>query len=296
MKAFLFLSLLVPGLSIGDDGEQPVDPLEDWSGRALLDLVSERHQQYPNVYEEQSMVLIDQSGHKNTRKLRRYSRVDESGTANFLLLFDSPLDIKGVALLAQREQNGRSEQSFYLPAFGETFIENTPGQAGKSEDNFLGTDYSIENLVGDLLDHHMQVRKDDTIINKTDYYVVDVYNLGSRAEDQPIRRHYIRKDNLYISRTDHFDEIGRLQKRQTSHDLTNVHGDMWRANMMMMENLQQEHRTIIKINRRVFSADYVPVEVFSESWIVANQPPLYSEYGSGDSSGDISGDSSGDGF
>jgi hypothetical protein len=280
MRALLFSLLLAPGLSIGDPPEQPIDPFEDWSGRELLDLVYERHQQYPYVYEEQSMILIDQDGHKNTRKLRRYSRADESGTVNFLLLFDSPLDIKGVALLAQREPDGQSKQSFYLPAFGKTFIENTPGPEGKSEDNFLGTDYSIANLVGDRLDHHKHVRRNDTTINETDYFVVDVYDLVSPAEDKPERRHYIRKDNLYISRTDHFDEIGRLQKRQTNHDLTQVHDDMWRANMMMMDNFQQEHRTIIKVNRRVFSADYVPGEIFSKRWIVANQPPLESGDGS----------------
>jgi len=282
VKALFFLLLLAPGLSVGDAGEPPVDSYEGWSGRALLDLVNERHQQYPYVYEEQSMILIDRNGHESTRKLRRYSRVDESGTAKFLLLFDSPLDVKGVALLAQRGQDGQSEQSFYLPALGETFIENTPGPEGKSEDNFLGTDYSIENLIGDTLDQHRYVRRDNATINETDYYVVDVYDLDSTAEDQPERRHYIRKDNLFISRTDHFDEIGRLLKRQTNHDLTNVHGDMWRANMLMMDNHQQEHRTIIKINKRVFSADYVPGEVFNESWIVANQPPLLA----GDESGD----------
>ena len=276
MRALLFSFLLTPGLSIGDLPEQPIDPFEDWSGRELLDLVYERHQQYPYVYEEQSMILIDRYGHKNTRKLRRYSRAYESGTVNFLLLFDSPLEVRGVALLAQREQDGRSRQSFYLPAFGDTFIENTPGPEGKSEDNFLGTDYSISNLVGDTLDHHKHIRRDDTNINETDYFVVDVYDLNSQSEDKPERRHYIKKDNLYISRTDHFDKIGRLQKRQTNHDVAKVHGDMWRANMMMMDNLQKEHRTIIKINKRVFSSDYVPREIFSESWIIANQPPIES--------------------
>ncbi len=281
MRALLFSLLLAPGLSIGDGREQPIDPFERWTGREILDLVYERHQQFPYVYEEQSMIMIDQNGHKNTRKLRRYSRADESGKVKFLLLFDSPLDVKGVALLAQREQDGRAKHSFYLPAFGKTFIENTLDPEGKSEDNFLGTDYSIENLVGDSLDHHQHVRRDDTNINDTDYFVVDVYDLNSPLEEgRSERRHYVRKDNLYISRTDHFDEIGRLQKRQTNHDLTNVHGDIWRANMMMMNNLQQEHRTIIKINRRVFSADYVPSEVFTERWIVSNQPPLESGDGS----------------
>lgn len=281
MRALLFSLLLAPGIALGEGMEQPIDPFENWTGRELLDLVYQRHQQFPYVYEEQSMIMIDQNGHKNTRKLRRYSRADESGKVRFLLLFDSPLDVKGVALLAQREPGGHSRHSFYLPAFGKNFIENTPDLEGKSEDNFLGTDYSIENLVGDTLDHHQHVRRDDTNINDTGYFVVDVYDLNSPLEEgRPERRHYIRKDNLYIARTDHFDLVGRVQKRQTNHDLTNVHGDIWRANMMMMNNLRQEHRTIIKVNKRVFSADYVPSQVFTEDWIVSNQPPLESGDGS----------------
>jgi hypothetical protein len=49
---------------------------------------------------------------------------------------------------------------------------------------------------------------------------------------------------------------------------------MWRANMVLMENRLDDHRTVIKIDRRVFSADYVPEEVFTRQWLLANHPPL----------------------
>ena len=43
------------------------------TGRQIMDAVYGRHQQYPFVYEEQSMVLVDRRGKRETRKLRRYS-------------------------------------------------------------------------------------------------------------------------------------------------------------------------------------------------------------------------------
>ena len=252
------------------------EPYNQHNGRQLMQAVYDRHEQYPYVYEEQSMIMIDQQGNRNTRKLRRYSRVAADGSADFLLLFDSPLEIKGVALLAHRDISGVARQSFYLPAFGSKFLQSQPNRGDRSDDNFLGTDYSIENLVGDRLDNHNHIRRDDIVIEESEYYVVDVHEM-EQSESMPIRRHYIRKDMLFITRTDHFDDLGRLDKSQTNHDLVNVHGDSWRANILMMENHQREHRTVIKIDRRIFSADYVPKEVFSRAWIIANHRPLDDE-------------------
>lgn len=270
MKLAGWLLLWVAGTAIA--AEPPVT-LAGADGQQLMDAVYERHQQYPWVFEEQAMILIDQSGQKETRTLRRYSRVESDGLSRFLLLFETPADVRGVALLAQQKSDGLSQQAFYLPALGGTFVESESNGDARHEDNFLGTDYSIENLVGENLEEHRYRRLDDDVIDETDYYVVDSYwREGEQVHAQ--RRHFIRKDNLYIDRTDHFDDLGRLRKRQTHHDLVNVHGDMWRANMMMMENRELNHRTVIKINRRVFSADYVPEEVFTRQWIINNQPPV----------------------
>ncbi len=241
------------------------------SGSEIMQAVYEMHEQYPYVYEEQSMILIDRNGHKETRKLKRYSRVNMEGTANFLLLFESPVEVKGVAMLASRTKDGDTEQSFFLPAFGDRMIRNGSNSA-HGDENFLGTDYSIENLIGEGLDDNIHVRADDQIIDERGYYVIDVFE--KEAQDKAVRRHFILHDNLFIARTDHYDEMGRLKKRQTQHDLVNVHGDMWRSNMMLMENKTQQHRTVIKIDRRIFSADYVPEEVFTARWIIENAPRI----------------------
>ncbi|MFT5100532.1 MAG: hypothetical protein ACI9HY_002660, partial [Planctomycetaceae bacterium] len=86
------------------------------TGRALMQRVQDTHQQYPYVYEEQSMVLIDRDGNRETRKVKLYSRVEENLLQKILLLFESPKDVKGVAVLAERNAEGETRQSIYLPA------------------------------------------------------------------------------------------------------------------------------------------------------------------------------------
>ena len=44
--------------------------------------------------------------------------------------------------------------------------------------------------------------------------------------------------------------------------------------MMLMVDRQKDHRTLIKVNKRILSEDYVPEKVFTENWLYENHPPL----------------------
>ena len=65
-----------------------VDP--EWTGTKIMEESDNRHQQFPFIYEEQTMVLIDSAGHRNVRRLRRYTRLEDNGEVKFLLVFDDP--------------------------------------------------------------------------------------------------------------------------------------------------------------------------------------------------------------
>ncbi|MEM9304024.1 MAG: outer membrane lipoprotein-sorting protein [Pseudomonadota bacterium] len=253
----------------------PEPALEAADGRTLMETVYARHRQYPYVYEEQSMVLVDRNGQKDTRRLARYSRIDDDGVNHILLHFRFPREVQGVALLARRYPDGASDLRVFLPALGHHLIATgalDPQVDARSEDHFLGTDFTIENLAGENLDDYRFERRRDARMTDLDYYVVDVFPRGASDAATPVRRHFILKDGVFITRTDHFGAGGKVRKRQSSHDLTVVNGDAWRANMLLMEDLERFHRTVIKVDRRVFSPDYVPAEVFSAAWIYANAP------------------------
>ncbi len=240
------------------------------SGPALMQQVHQRHEQYPYVYEEQSMVMVDRNSERDSRKVRRYSRVEDNGAVRFMLLFDFPPEVKGVALLANRAPDGTTHKFVYLPAYGEQLIESS---GVGSDGNFLGTDFSVESLIGETLTDYRYVRRSNQKIGNLHYFVVDVYRAGDALDNAPLRkRHYIREDNLYITMTDYFDKRGRVAKKQTHHDLQAVDGDMWRANMILMEDNLEQHQSLVKIHRRVLSRDYVPAEMFTAAWLYENHP------------------------
>jgi len=261
ISILLLLAAAQPGLA------RPVDGPD---GREIMEEVYRRHKQYPYVYEQQSMVMRDRNGQRTTRKAQRYSRVEQDGTAHFLLVFDYPREINGVAVLASRSPSGEMTKSIYLPALGERLIESSGANAGS---NFLGTDFSVENIVGEQLSDYHYVRRKDRTIDNTLFFVVDVYRPGDSPEAiPPLRRHFVRKDNFFISQTEHYDKHGRLHKKQTHHDLRAVDGDMWRSSMILMEDVKEQHQSLLKVTRRMFSHDYVPAEMFSAEWLFENHP------------------------
>jgi len=243
---------------------------EELNGREIMQEAYSRHQQYSYLYEEQSIVMRDRNGKRDTRKLHRYSRVEEDGTVKFLLVLDYPEEIRGVAVLATRNPSGSMTKSIYLPAFGEQLIESG---GDSSYENFLGTDFSVEDILGEILTDYRYGRRQDRKIDDVQYFVIDVYRLdGEVRPTAPVRRHFVRQDNFFISKTDHYDKQGRLQKRQSHHDLRAVDVDMWCSGMILIEDVKERHQSLLKVTRRLFSRDYVPAEIFTPDWLYQNHP------------------------
>jgi hypothetical protein len=256
--------------------EYPNESSDEATGLEIMQEVHKRHQQFAFIYEEQSMVMIDRNGDRDIRKLKRYSRIEDDGTVKFLLIFESPDEINGVALLASRDASGKTKKYVYLPAFGEQLLESVNSGL---DGNFLGTDFSIESITGEVLDDYIYVRRPDKKTNGAEYFVIDVYRMEdefsenmSPTDKQAIRRHSISKNNFYITKTEYFDKQGRVYKKQTHHDLRPVDGTMWRADMILMEDSKEHHQSLIKIDRRIFSRDYVSADIFTADWLFKNYP------------------------
>ncbi len=240
------------------------------SGAEIMQEVYRRHQQFPYIYEEQSMVLIDSQGNRDSRRTRRYSRVEADGTSHFMLIFDYPEEVRGLTLLANRDAQGVSQRFVYLPAFAEQLIES---RTDSGDSHFLGTDFSVEDLSGEVLQDYHYVRRQDMNLDGQAYFVIDVYDIDEgKIIHQKKRRHYVRKDIYYITMTDHYDRKGKVNRQLSHHDLKAVNGDMWRANLILVEDRVEQHKSLIRIEKRVFSQQYVPAEMFSAEWLYRSYP------------------------
>ncbi|WP_300455501.1 outer membrane lipoprotein-sorting protein [Desulfobacula sp.] len=240
------------------------------TGRGIMDEVFNRHELFPYAYEEQTIILTDNADYQDVRKVRRFSRIERDNTLKYLLIFDYPAEIRGVALRVIRQHKGPVTCGIYLPAVGEEFNANEGYGRGS---HVLGTDFALEDLT-ELLSDFQYVRMPDQTMAKIVYFVVDAFPRKDTIKLNKVsykHRHFIRQDNFFIIRTDYFDYHGHFFKRLTRHDLKNVSGNMWRANMILMDNQREQHKTLIKIDRRIFSQDYVPPEIFTTAWLQANK-------------------------
>lgn len=239
---------------------------QDLTGSDIITEVFRRHKIFPYVYEGQTMILMDSMNNKDVRKLRRFSRVDNDSTMKYLLVFDYPEEVKGLALRFIRDPNGAVENQIYLPALGKKIsLGNPKGQVS----HLLGTDFSLEDLIEFQSDFHY-TRIPDQTIAKVAHFVVDAFPLNNKKKNPSgysKRRLFVRQDIFFIVRTDYFDRGNRFVKQLTHHDLKKVGNVMWRANMLLMENKEHQHSTLIKINQRIFSRDYVHPEIFNPSWL-----------------------------
>jgi hypothetical protein len=240
-------------------------------GRAIMEEVFARHEQFPYTLERQTLILTDAAGNRDARQLRRLSRVEPDGTLKFLLVFDNPPEVRGAALLAERDATGTLRSDMYLPAFGQVLIRAT----GDTRANrFLGTDFTLEDLTAEPPGDFRYQRRADRDLEGTPSFVIDAVPLDARLArlcGYSRKRHFVRQDIFFVTRTDYFDHRDRLVKRLTRHDLKQMDQRMWRADMVLMEDYRRPHRSLIKTDRRVFSQDYVPAELFSASALLQHK-------------------------
>ena len=217
-------------------------------GRALIEESLKRHASPAFVYEEQILILSDSLGQHTVRTARFYERNDETGDKRLLVL-QTPADLRGARVFVARDASGggRRGPDPASPVFGSDF--SVSDFEDEQPRDFL---YGLEDSQDlDRVSHHVlrATPRDDAV---------------SRATGYGVRRIFLRKDNLFVSRVDFLDRQGRVIKRRTFRDPRPDESGAWRAGMILTEDLRDNRRTLVKVERRVHSPDYVPDGVFDE--------------------------------
>ncbi len=232
-------------------------------GRALIEQSLARHASPPYVYEELTMVLSDAAGNRHLRTARQYRRTEADGSVRRLLVFQSPADLRGTALLLRTEAGQPAQISLYLPALGR---EIAYGAGPDSADRVFGSDFSLADLEGERPQDFSYEREADRDLNRVPHYAVRARpkdDRGARATGYADRLIFLRKDNLFISRIDYLGRDGQPARQQTFRDPRPDGDGALHAGMILMEDLRGQHSTLLKVERRVHSADYVPADLFA---------------------------------
>ena len=235
------------------------------TGRQIMDESSARHDRDVEL-EIQKMTLRTSDAVEEVRDMRRYVRKEEEAF-KYLMVFDEPAGVSGVALLTWENPEGADDQFLYLPSMGKKLKRIAEG--GK-RNYFMGTDFTFEDLVSESKDKFEYQRLDDLTFDEKPAYqvrVIPVENILKKTTGYNSRVLTILKDSFFIVKTEYFDRRKRPLKVLTATEYGVVEGELWRASKQTMENLKEKHFTDVESVSRSFDSGDVPKKIFGQRYI-----------------------------
>lgn len=248
----------------------PAAALAAPDGAGIMDRVRSHRPQACCIYQELTMIQSGPGGESGVRRIRWFERGEPDGSSRLLLVFVAPADVRGAAVLVTRDTSGAARGEVHLPALGRPLglADRTAGAMP-----LVGSDFRLADLLGQEPGGFTYAREADAEIDRSIHYVIRATpreGARSRAGEGP-RRHYVRKGDHFLVRTDFLDARGLLARRQSFRDPRQVEPGVWQADMVLMEDFGERHRTLLKVERRVFSPDYAPAEIFSRQWLAGGR-------------------------
>ena len=207
---------------------------------------------FGNSEVELQMVLRNAAGDESTRSLRisTLEKPDESVGDKSLVLFDTPNDIKGTALLSHAKILDSDDQWLYLPALKRVKRISSANKSGP----FVGSEFAFEDFTAIEL-------------NKFDYRYVGSETCGAlqcdllerlpRYDNSGYTRQlaWVDQGEFQIRRVEFYDRRGDLLKVLELDDYRQYDNGVWRAHRLAMNNVQTKKQTELLYGDYRFGTD-----------------------------------------
>lgn len=140
-------------------------------GRAIFEEVDKRNEGFVDSQVNMVMILKDKRGNTSEREMRVKTLEGENGEDKTLMVFDTPKDQKGTALLTFAHKQKDDDQWLYLPA-----LKRVKKIASKNKSGpFMGSEFSFEDLAGQDVDEYDYKWIRDEACGEGECFVVESY-------------------------------------------------------------------------------------------------------------------------
>jgi outer membrane lipoprotein-sorting protein len=188
------------------------------------------------------MVLRNKAGSESRRAMRYWTLEVNGDGDRTLILFDTPSDVRGTAMLTHSHGNKPDDQWMYLPAFKRVKRISSANRTG----SFMGSEFAYEDLGSpEVSKYTYRWLRDETCgggqkCNVNERIPVDKRSGYSRQLLWSDYQHY----RPY--KIEFYDRQGALQKTLVFSGYTQYLGKYWRAGLMQMSNHQTGKSTDLK--------------------------------------------------
>ena len=187
-----------------------------------------------------TMNLINKRGDVVTRKLRFKSLEVPTDGDKSIAIFESPRDVKGVAILSYAHKVEADDQWLYLPA-----LKRVKRIASKNKSGpFLGSEFSFEDFSFQEVEKYEYLYLEEEIYLNNPCYVIERKPLDpySGYTKQLV---WIDKENYLVQKIHHFDRKSFHLKTQLFKDYRKYEGFFWQPHEIEMINHQNGKKSIL---------------------------------------------------
>lgn len=183
------------------------------------------------------MLLRDARGREARRRFELRVLEQPDGDRR-RIVFDTPADVRGTALLTVTRRGADDEQWLYLPAIGRVKRITSSNRAGP----FVGSEFAYEDLTAHQPWHFRHVYVERSACGDAFCHVVDRAPLDARSgySRQRVWWHEVR---LSVERIEYFDRRGLLLKTLECSRYTQHGNGLWRPTRMLMVSATTRRET-----------------------------------------------------
>lgn len=230
-SAFLAIIFLYSLLSLADDASK---------GLEIAILADKNTEGFIDSQSSMEMQLTNRKGNVVTREMKS-KRLEVAGDGDkSLIVFESPRDVKGVAILSFSHKTSSDDQWLYLPA-----LKRVKRIASKNKSGpFLGSEYTFEDLSSQEVEKFSYRFLRDEDLNGQPNHIIERIPLDpySGYTKQIV---WIDTQNYLIQKVEYYDRKSFHLKTGTFSGYKKYLDKIWQASRMEIINHQNKKKTVL---------------------------------------------------
>ena len=240
-RRLIMLALVVVGLILSES-------ISANKGLEIAQLSDKNNEGFVDSQSLLEMQLTNRRGDVVIRKMKS-KRLEVLGDGDkSLMVFESPRDVKGVAILSFSHKTSSDDQWLYLPA-----LKRVKRIASKNKSGpFLGSEFTFEDLSSQEIEKYSyRFLRDENLNAKPNHVIeripLDPYSGYTKHID------WIDKENYLVQKVEYYDRKSFHLKTGTFSDYKQYVNKIWQASSMEMVNHQNKKKTVLIFKEIAYS-------------------------------------------
>ncbi len=206
-------------------------------GLEIAVAAEKRGEGYSDSKVKLKMVLINKKGRESSRDMRvkGLEGVGEKGDKS-LMIFDTPKDQKGVAMLTFSHKEKSDDQWLYLPALKRVKKISSKNKSGP----FVGSEFAFEDMSSREIEKYTYKYLRDEQVDGRDCFVMESYPTD-KYSGYTKQVAWLDKEDFRAYKIEFYDRKKSLLKTLVNTDYKIYLDKYWRAHRLFQQVLSQQH-------------------------------------------------------